>query len=786
MKSISQTILKLGAAIAFPLCAHATVPTTVSTFLSEHCTNCHDKADSKGSLNLEDLAFNPADASNFQKWQRVFERVREGEMPPKKKKQPEKPEVDRFLAGLAKPLLDADRVDIAAKGRVRGRRLTRVEYEHTLHDLLGIDIPLKDSLPEDPPSHGFETVAEGQQLSHFQLSRYLDAADRALSEAFDRAKNGLPAYKREFSPEQLAKRTGGNYRGPELRDGKSISWPITLQFFGRMPITSVNDDGWYRITIRGVHAINPKNGSVWGTLRSGPCSSAAPILHLIGLVEASEQPRDIVFDAWMQRGDMLELKPNDADLRRPATGASGGNVSFEKRDLAKDGFSGIANRGITMERIHPGGDRQTVQRNIIGGLTPEQIKAEPSGILDRLVASFAGRAFRRPVSAAVLGPYREIGRKSLAAGDSFADSLRASYRAILCSPRFLSLHEAPGRLDDYALAARLSYTLWVSLPDYQLWALAAQGKLKDPTVLSQQIGRMLADPKSQRFIASFTDQWLKLNQIDFTSPDTRQFRSFDPVLQDSMLQETRAYFAELIRKDLSVANFVDSDFTFLNGRLARHYDLDVPVKAGAGLQKVSLPLTKEKVRGGLLTQAAILKVTADGTSTSPVIRGLFVNERILGMHVPPPPPDIPAVEPDIRGAVSIRDQLDKHRSNESCASCHRVIDPPGFALENFDPVGNWRTRYGVNSKGVPVNPSGVTPKGDSFADLSAWKQIYAKRGNEIARAFADQFLTYATGASRRFSDSAALGEVVRQTEKNQYGVQSVIRASLTSPIFLSK
>lgn len=774
-------LIALGAS-----CAAASAALPGSGFLERHCLDCHDGDVSKGDLNLADLKFDPADGANFKIWQRVFERVRDGEMPPSKKPRPEKAEHGTFLADLQAPLLAADRSDIEKRGRVQSRRLTRTEYEHTVHDLLGVDIPLKELLPEDPASHRFETVADGQQLSHHQLSRYLDVADQALGAAFKRAIRGDVTFRRECAPEELALKRGGNYRGPELRDGKSISWPMTLQFFGRMPVTEVRADGWYRITLRDVHAINPgKDGAVWGTLRSGACSSSAPILYMIGLVEATETPRDLVYEAWIQDGHQLELKPNDFELKNPRSGATGGNVSFKGRDLEKDGYSGIANSGIVIERIYPNADHATLRRNLFGDIDLEEAKSNPGPALDKLLARFARRAFRRPVTSEQLAPYREIARQSLAEGESPAEALRASYRAILCSPRFLTFIEEPGELNDHAIASRLSYALWVGMPDWKLTKLANEGKLRQPGQIAEQIDRMAANPKFDRFVRSFSDQWLRLKEIDFTSPDRRQFRTFDPIVQESMVQETRAYLTDLLRHDLGVDRFVDSDFAFLNGRLARHYEMDAPLTPGLGLQKVSLAKTKGDARGGLLTQGAILKVTADGTTTSPVVRGVFVNERILGEHIPPPPPDVPAIEPDIRGAVSIRDQLDKHRSNESCYSCHITIDPPGLALESFDPVGRWRTRYG-GGKGAKVDPAGATPDGARFADILAWKKIYSERDDQLARAFATQFLTYATGAPLRFSDHEAVKEIVAQAGKSGHGVRSIIHACLESSIFRRK
>lgn len=761
----------------FAACINRAAAEAPAAFLDQHCTECHDADVKKGGLDLTGLALDLKDPARFKIWQQVFERVRDGEMPPKKKPQPEQAVKDAFLASLKAPLLKADAEDIAAGGRVRSRRLTRVEYEHTLHDLLGIDIPLKSLLPEDRPSHGFETVADGQQLSHHQLARYLDVADQALDNAFKRALEGDASYSKHHTPEMLIKNRGGNYRGPELRNGESITWPITLQFFGRTP-TWVPESGWYRVTLRGVRGINPtSDGAVWGTLRSGVCESNAPLLSMIGLVEATPTPRDLTFEAWIEEGHRLELRPNDGTHRKAPTGARGGNVSFAGRNLEKEGYSGIAHKGIDIRRIHPVADRLGVQKNLFGDEGLEALKPENLG---RLVTRFARRAFRRPVTEEQTAPYRDIADKALAGGASVPEALRSACRAILCSPRFLSFIEAPGPLDDHAIASRLSRALWCSMPDTELIRLADEGRLKDPAILAAQFERMLDHEKSRRFIVSYTDQWLKLNQIDFTTPDTRLFRDFDPVVQESMLQETRTYFAEMLRGDMDVTHLVGSGFAFLNGRLARHYRISPGLKPGDGLQKVSLK--PEDRRGGLVTQGAVLKVTADGTSTSPVVRGVFINERILGNHIPPPPPGVPAIEPDIRGATSIRDQLDRHRSNESCSSCHQTIDPPGFALENYDPVGIWRKGYGRDGRGAGVDPSGTTPEGEAFADLAGWQQVYVKRPSQLARGFASHFLTYATGAPPRFSDEAGLDRIAAKAT----GLRSILREVILSEAFRHK
>ncbi|MEM1441884.1 MAG: DUF1592 domain-containing protein [Verrucomicrobiota bacterium] len=758
---------------------------TLNTFLDRHCLDCHDDQVTEANLNLLDLEFDLKDQATFATWQRVFERVRDDEMPPANKKRPDAAELAELLPPLKESLFAADQINVEEKGRVRSRRLTRQEYEHTLHDLLGIDLPLTDLLPEDPASHGFETVAEVQQLSHYQLARYLDVADLALAEAFDRALNGDASYSEDFSPDRLARGMGRiNYRGPESRDGESISWPIFGAFFGRMRSIRVPEDGSYRITLRKVRAVNPANGgTVWGTLRSGAGLSADPLLYDVGIVEATETPRDLHYETWMRKRHLLELRPNDRTLRRAPTQSGRPDTATYRKRNEEQGFSGIAHRGIRIERIHPHGDQAAVRKSLFGDLDWEAAKENPTNALSEMIERFAIRAFRRPATENQLSPYRDIAQEALAQGESFEEALRGAYIAILCSPRFLTFTEKTGPLDDYALATRLSYALWVSMPDRELTKAASEGKLLDPESLDAQVDRMLADAKFERFISSYSDQWLKLNEIAFTNPDARRFRTFDPVVQESMLQETRAFLREMIQSDRGAADLVDADFAFWNERLARHYKVDAKLKLGEGLQKVSLP--EKNVRGGLLTQGAILKVTADGSSTSPIIRGVFVNERILGKHLAPPPPGIPAIEPDIRGAVSFRDQLEKHSSNQSCYSCHKTIDPPGLALENFNPVGQWRSRYG-GGRGASINPASTTPEGTPFADILAWKKIYAQRDGQLARAFAKQFLTYATGASIRFSDHSAIDEIVNASEASGYGLQTLMKASLASSIFQHK
>ncbi|MEK6235528.1 MAG: DUF1592 domain-containing protein, partial [Planctomycetales bacterium] len=372
---------------------------------------------------------------------------------------------------------------------------------------------------------------------------------------------------------------------------------------------------------------------------------------------------------------------------------------------------------------------------------------------------------------------------------------------ILCSGEFLFLDEPGDRVvSHYALASRLSYFLWSSMPDDELRLLAEQGKLDEPTILRAQVERLLGDPKSRAFTENFTGQWLDLRDIDFTSPDQNLYPEFDELLKISTVEETHRFFRELLESDLSVMNFIDSHFTFLNERLAKHYG--VPGVRGQRFRKVQLPA--DSPRGGVLTQASVLKVTANGTTTSPVLRGAWVMENILGQRVPPPPSNVPSVEPDIRGAVTLREQLAKHRDSESCAVCHRQIDPAGFALENFDVIGGWRDKYRTLGEGerppfsqhpitfawvryrvgLPVDATGKTPDGQAFRDVVDFKRILLKEPRLIATSLTRKLATYSLGRRLGFSDRPDVAEIVDNVAlKNNYGFRSLIQEIVQSEMF---
>ncbi len=433
----------------------------------------------------------------------------------------------------------------------------------------------------------------------------------------------------------------------------------------------------------------------------------------------------------------------------------------------------------------------------------EVVTDRPREDADRLIRTFLARAYRRPVEEAHAKRFLELFNQQFEQGHGFTKSLLATYTAILCSPGYLYVQEAPGKLDNYALATRLSLFLWNSPPDAELRDLAAQGRLRSPEIFRAQTDRLLNDPKSRRFIDAFTDYWLDLRKIDDSSPSTTLYNDYelDDPLKLAAVEETRLFVQEMFDKNLPARTIVDSDFTFLNERLAKHYG--IPGVTGVSMRKVTLP--KDSVRGGIMTQASVLKVTANGTTTSPVIRGVWIKERILGFHTAPPA-GVPALEPDIRGAVTIRQQLDRHRADPTCAACHRKIDPPGFALESFDVMGGWRERYrafaenvkpepgiGLSGQpfafhyGLPVDSAGALGDGRAFKGIRDFKQLLLDYQERIvAQNFVSQLTTYATGAPIRFSDRKQVEEILDKTHGSRYGIRDIVHQIVESDLFQNK
>jgi hypothetical protein len=769
------------------------VPQSVGTFLSNHCAACHEGTEAEAGLDLTALSENPNLSGDFNRWVRIFDRVREGEMPPQDADEVSPDDRQAFLATTGEWLRTNQLAEWQELGRVRGRRLTNLQLERSLHHVLGIDIPLAARMPEEPKANGFTTVAAGQSMSHFQLQQHLDIVDLALDEAFRRAIEGDDLQTKKLDANELSRTNPRRRtREPELIDGHAVTWSSRLIFYGRIPATTARENGWYRFTIRAKALKAPKDYGVWCTVRTGYCVSSAPLLNWVGAFEATDETQEWTFEAWVPRREMLEIRPGDDTLKMARF--DGGQVGTGEG--GPQNVPGVAIESIVMEQIHQGPGSEEIREVLFGNLElknrqrwreSELISSQPKADAEQLLTRFAERAFRRPVSDEAVRPFIELVHQSIDEGRPLMESLRAGYRALLCSPRFLYFHEQPGKLDDYAIASRLSYFLWNAPPDAQLLELAANGKLRDDRVLKNQIDRMLDDPRGRQFVSDFAAQWLDLDQIDFTTPDRRMFPNFDVIVQQSMVAETITFLQTMLDQNQSVTNLIDSDESFLNERLARFYGIE----GVRGDEMRPVAFKPEHHRGGLLTQGAIMKVTANGTNTSPVIRGVWISERLLGREIPPPPESVPAIEPDIRGATTIREMLEKHKSNPSCAGCHVKIDPPGFALENFDPAGQWRDRYVAfdgrkRIRGPEIDPSHELPDGRKFDSLESFQQRILERPEQIADNVAEKFFTYGTGAPVSFAERDEIEQIVKQTATDDYGFRSLLKAVVTSPVFLIK
>jgi len=768
-------------------------PESVAGFLDRHCVDCHSGGQAEGGFEVARLQFDPADPRGDRAWARVIDRVAADEMPPPEAAQPAADTRRLFHEEADRWLVAAVTARDAAWGRVRARRLTRRELERSLHAILGIDIPLASLIPDEGRPGGYTTVAARQTMSHHHLERHLAVVDAALDEAFRRALGPPDEFRRDFDAAGICRvNPQVRCREPELLRGQAVVWANGTIYYGRVPATTAPADGWYRFRVR-VAALNPpETGGVWATVHTGLCVSSAPLLEFADAFEAQPEPREIEFVAWLPRRHMLEIRPGDSTLKQAKFG--GGQIGTGEGEPQQ--VPGIAIERLSMERIHLGPDDAAVRQLVVGDVPLEPQadtggwRAKPSvpeADLERLITALARRAFRRPVAGDDVAGAVSLARHLLSQGATFEHALRAGYRAVLVAPEFLYFVADPGPLDDHALAARLSYFLTGGPPDDTLAAVADAGRLRDPATLRHQTDRLLAGAGTAVFVRDFAAEWLDLDQIDFTEPDRKLSKGFDGVVKQSMLAESHRFLEEMLRENRPVTWLADADVTYLDSRLARYYGI-------AGVDGDDLrPVTVDAAshRGGLLAQGAILKVTANGNTTSPVVRGAWVCERILGLELRPPPGGVPAIEPDIRGATSIREQLARHRDDATCASCHRTIDPPGFALENFDPAGRWRERYlvveaGSRKGGILVDAADTLANGEAFSGFDEFRRLLASRPDVLARSVAGHLLTYGTGGTLSSADQQALDGIVARASQAGYGLASIVRETVVSPPFLNK
>jgi hypothetical protein len=774
----------------------------VRPFFVLHCLGCHGTQKPKGDLRLDRLTPDFADQASRERWRSVLKRVTAGEMPPKSKPRPPAQEV-RALSDWITGKVQAAEAARRAQGRVVLRRLNRVEYENTVRDLLGVDIELQELLPLDNSANGFDNVGEALHVSSFLMERYLEAAEKALSVAIANGPRPLFIKKRYSLKDQHHVKSSTERVFRRLDD--------TVVLFSSSPWNAVHlyqfyppDRGKYRFRVA-ASGFQSAGKPVTYRIDAGPMSMGSKN-HLVGYFDAPAGKTVVLeFVDHLEARSTIRLLPY-ALARAQAVDKIGA-----------DNYQGA---GLAVEWVEAEGPLHdswppASHRRIFGDLPQapvpnnrqrlEVVSKSPEADAERILRAFAGRAFRRTVTDDEIRPFLKLFKSKLAERYTFEQAVRVGLMGVMVSPDFLFLREKPGRLDDFALAGRLSYFLWSTMPDKELLALAEQRKLGHSATLRLQVERMLKDPKAAAFTENFVGQWLGLRDIDATEPSHILYPEYDDMLKESMLKETYLFFDEVLKSDLSLANFISSDFTMLNSRLAKHYGIALapsPSKDRTGdwqFGKVSLPPGSH--RGGVLTMASVLKVTANGTYTSPVLRGAWVLDRMLGTPPPRPPEGVAAVEPDIRGATTIRQQLAKHRQTASCATCHVHIDPPGFALESFDVIGGWREYYRSSGngkavildgrrmpylQGPKVDPADVLPDGRRFQNIDEFKQLLLKDKDQLARALTRRLVTYATGAAPETADQPDIEAIVRKLRDNNYGLRTLVHEIVQSKLFKNK
>jgi mono/diheme cytochrome c family protein len=737
----------------------------VAPLLKTHCVACHSGDKPNGELNLANLA--PDFAANQTAWKSVFERMNEGSMPPKGKPQPSAAERKTILSWVESGLADHQRAQAAALGRTRHRRLNRIEYANTIRDLLGADVDI-ETLPEDGVAGGFDNVDAALDLSSTLLERYLETADTALDPVF--VEGPPPERKKQYF------------------DFNDTPYPEPgLATIRRATQTRVA--GLYRFRFE-TQAINSAGGLTL-LVYVGNYGAKSPANRLVGGFDVHDRRTPIVVAIPMAAGESLRVFPFET-------------VKHYGKIPQKVAEPGLVVHGVEVDGpIHDVWPPLPTTRLLGNQVDARATRADAEATRTQAKAifrKFAPRAFRRPVTDEELTPFFDLLNSRFDQGYDFTSALRVALKAVLCSPDFLYLSAPPGKLNDFDLASRLSYFLWSSTPDDKLSELAARGELGRSDVLREQVERMLGDPKASAFTKNFTGQWLSLRHLQATTPDKNLYPDFDDLLEVSMPRETHLFFEEILKHDRSALEFLHSDWSMLNERLAFHYG--IPGVEGNDFRKVMLPADRH--RGGVLTQAAILKVTANGTNTSPVVRGAWVLGRILGTPPPRPPKDVPAIEPDVRGAVTIRQQLAKHKQIESCASCHAKIDPPGNALENFDVIGGWRETYRTSRAGprkmIPTGRGRTTwmhfgakieaadelEGGRAFADVDGFKKLLLENPDQFARGLTEKLMVYATGHELEFADRPVIDRIVAEAAPKRFGFRALIHAVVQSETFRNK
>ncbi|MBX3278439.1 MAG: DUF1592 domain-containing protein [Acidobacteria bacterium] len=774
-------------------------------FLEDNCIACHNARRSSGELNLEQYKTAAAIHEHRETFERVVYRIRSGEMPPKGAPRPEESEMKAVLQWIEGEFARADRMAKPDPGRVTARRLNRAEYNNTVRDLLGVDLEPAEDFPQDDSGYGFDNIGDVLSLSPGLMEKYLTAAERIARTAL-------------FGPEQL-KPTLTRLPAPGRRivqrnaplfeyDATGLSLPNARHVVHRFPA-----DGEYnfRAFFGGVRPLGsePLQVAFWIDGRQVEVKPFDPE-HLASFADDRQDLGGQTLDfrvrvpagkhwiavSFLRLYDGLPPKyegPNPSkrpqrpapEFRPPPNLPPERLAEFRRRFEARiaevipvnDARVGMIEVGGPYGQ-KPGPSPESIKKIYVCGHAEDD---HAPGCARRIVANLARRAYRRPVAKREVDQLLDLVAAAQRDGESLSESLSVAIQAILVSPHFLFRIEgaeaqrqrAAARVDgveplgQYELASRLSYFLWSSMPDEELMRAAQRGQLRLPAVLEAQVRRMLKDARSSALVENFGGQWLELRRLESVKPDQERFPEFEEYLRMSMLRETELFFEEVVRSDRSILDFIDADYTFLNERLAKFYR--IPGVEGPQFRRVAL--TASTNRGGVLTQASVLTVSSYATRTSPVLRGKWILENILNAPPPPPPPGVPNLDEAAVGtSASLRQQLEEHRKNPTCASCHARMDPLGFGLENFDAIGAWRTEDGK----FPIDASGVLPDGRSFRGATELKTILRADRDAFAEGLTEKLLTYGLGRGLERYDRMTVKKIAGNAAARDYRFSSLV------------
>jgi hypothetical protein len=746
-------------------------PGRVRAVVEQYCVTCHDGDTPKGGLNLAKIAADDVGSAS-DVWEKVVRRLRARQMPPEGKKRPDE-ETYAAVASQLETALDRAAAEKPNAGRTATlRRMTRTEYQNAVRDLLGISIDATTLLPADEASHGFDNVTVSG-LSPALLDRYITAAQKISRLAVGSSRRSPDGDTIRVKPDITQEdRMDGLPLG--TRGGALIRYTFPQDGEYDVQIRLARDRNEHVEGLNGQHELEvllDRERVKAFTVKPPAAGKGYEDVdaHLKVRVSAKAGPHDLGITFPKQASSLLETgrQPYNAHFnlhRHPRLTPAVYQVSVTGPFGAKGPGDTPSRRRIFIS--HP--------------KSPEEEEACAKQILSALLR----RAYRRPVGEADVTRLLPLFREGRKIGD-FDSGIEAAVSAILVSREFLfRIEQDPPRIapktayrvSDIGLASRMSFFLWSSIPDDELLALAERGELSKPEVLAKQARRMLADPRSQSLVTNFANQWLHLRNLDSITPDGRLFPDFDDNLRQAMRRETELLFEEIVRDNRSVLDLLKADHTFLNERLAKHYG--IPHVYGTRFRRVNLEPGSE--RGGLLRHGSILTVTSYATRTSPVIRGKWVLENLLGTPPPPAPPNVPALDDNtVSATLPVRERLAKHRANAACASCHNMMDPVGFALENFDAVGRWRT----TEEGQPVDASAGLPDGSKFNGIAGLESGLLKRPELFVGTLSEKLLTFALGRGTEPSDAPAIRAIVRKGQTADYRFAALIEAIVTSTPF---